>query len=323
MRLLGPSLAILVSLLAPAAHAVCGSRGVAVQVLGSGGPVADDARASSGYVLWVDGRARVLVDVGGGTFLRFGQAKAHIEDLDLIAITHLHADHVADLPALIKSGFFSDRSKPLAISGPEAGGDFPSLDEFLADEFGPRHGAFRYLSGVLDGSGGLFKLVPQEVSGTTKTPAVVFKSEALVVEAIGVPHGPVPALGYLLRIRGRTIAFSGDQNGTGAAFWKLAKGADLLFMDSAIPEKADDVASQLHAMPSVIGKQAAKASIGHVVLSHLMARSLDKLAENLSIIRTYFKGPLDVASDLQCYAVDTGPHALPGNRAAVSSAARI
>ena len=37
-------------------------RGLVLQVLGSGGPVADDDRASSAYLVWHDGRARVLVD---------------------------------------------------------------------------------------------------------------------------------------------------------------------------------------------------------------------------------------------------------------------
>jgi len=41
--------------------------GVAVQVLGSGGPIADDARASSGYLVWVDGRARAAGAVPRGT----------------------------------------------------------------------------------------------------------------------------------------------------------------------------------------------------------------------------------------------------------------
>ena len=36
--------------------------GIGLQILGSGGPIADDARASAGYVVWVDGESRVLID---------------------------------------------------------------------------------------------------------------------------------------------------------------------------------------------------------------------------------------------------------------------
>ncbi|OZA12850.1 MAG: hypothetical protein B7X94_03275, partial [Hydrogenophilales bacterium 17-62-8] len=73
----------------------CGGTGVALQVLGSGGPEAADKRASSGYLLWQDGRARLLVDAGGGVKLRFGEAGASMVDLDAVAFTHFHADHAS------------------------------------------------------------------------------------------------------------------------------------------------------------------------------------------------------------------------------------
>ena len=96
--------------IAPTAHsepAQCPpTDGVALQVLGSGGPVADDARASTGYIVWVDGRSRVLVDAGGGTFLRFGEAGASFVDLGFMGLSHFHTDHSADFPALLKSGNF-------------------------------------------------------------------------------------------------------------------------------------------------------------------------------------------------------------------------
>lgn len=44
-----------------AAAQSCGSQGVAAQVLGSGVPELQDKRASSSYLVWKDGQARVLV----------------------------------------------------------------------------------------------------------------------------------------------------------------------------------------------------------------------------------------------------------------------
>jgi len=90
-------LALLTWALAIPAAAACRDAGVQVQVLGSGGPIADDARASAGYLVWHDARARALVDVGGGVFLRFGESGARLADLRVIALTHLHTDHSADL----------------------------------------------------------------------------------------------------------------------------------------------------------------------------------------------------------------------------------
>jgi ribonuclease BN (tRNA processing enzyme) len=72
-----------------------------VQILGSGGPAINRERASSSYLLWIGGQARMLVDMGGGAYLRFGQSGAKLSDLALVAISHLHPDHVSDLPALL------------------------------------------------------------------------------------------------------------------------------------------------------------------------------------------------------------------------------
>ena len=81
------------------AQTPCNARPLMLQVLGSGGPFAAGNRASSGYLIWRDGRPIIMVDAGGGTYLRFAEAGARLADLSLLAISHLHADHVADLPA--------------------------------------------------------------------------------------------------------------------------------------------------------------------------------------------------------------------------------
>ena len=59
-----------------AAAQSCGVAPVQVQVLGSGGPELADKRASSSYLVWIDGKPRVLVDIGGGAALRFGESGA-------------------------------------------------------------------------------------------------------------------------------------------------------------------------------------------------------------------------------------------------------
>jgi hypothetical protein len=129
-------------------------KGIGLQVLGSGGPIADDARASSSYLVWVDGRARLMIDAGGGSFLRFGEAGARFADLDFVGLSHFHTDHSADFPALLKSGFFSRRKRDLAVAGPSGSGPFPGLATYLDSMLNRDDGAYGYLSGYLDGTGG-------------------------------------------------------------------------------------------------------------------------------------------------------------------------
>ena len=128
MRRIRTSLAALSAALVMGAPAFAECRGrFAVEVLGSGGPLADDSRASAGYLVWVDGEAKLLIDAGGGVFLRFGEAGAKLENLDAILISHFHADHVADLAAILKSGFFEGRTRELTLAGPAGNDHFPRV----------------------------------------------------------------------------------------------------------------------------------------------------------------------------------------------------
>src|SRR5262245_31359879 len=56
----------------------CDASPLMLQVLGSGGPFASGNRASSGYLVWRDGKPIVMVDAGGGTYLRFAEAGARL-----------------------------------------------------------------------------------------------------------------------------------------------------------------------------------------------------------------------------------------------------
>ena len=272
--------------------------GVALQVLGSGGPIADDARASSGYVVWINGESRVLIDAGGGAFLRFGEADARFTDLDFVGLSHLHTDHSADFPALLKSGNFSDRDRPLPIAGPDGGGVFPGLEDFLNAILNREDGAYGYLSGFLDGAGGTPMLTPREVAAGA--PALLWSSEDLVVEGMQVPHGIVPAVAFRVRAGDTTLVFASDQNGSDPAFTEFAKDASILVMHMVVPEDVSGVGRRLHAPPSVIGELAGQVSPGKLVLSHFMARSLRDLESNVAIVKRGFVGNVVIADDLAC-----------------------
>jgi len=78
--------------------ASCAEHNISLQVLGSGGPELDDQRASSSYLIWADNKAVALIDIGGGASLNYERSGAQFEDLKVIALSHLHVDHSADLP---------------------------------------------------------------------------------------------------------------------------------------------------------------------------------------------------------------------------------
>jgi ribonuclease BN (tRNA processing enzyme) len=280
----------------------CGSQGVAVQVLGSGGPELEDKRASSSYLVWEDGRARALVDAGGGSALRFGESGAQMSQLDVILFTHFHVDHSADFPALIKSSWFEDRKRPLPIYGPEGNDFMPSTTEFVADFFGEKHGVYRYLSELLTpGEKSSYKLQPHNVPGSTK-PMVVFHNGNLATYSVRVIHGGVPALAWRVEVGSKLIVFSGDTNGEGG-LTQLAANADLFVAHNAVPEGTVGIERRLHMPPSVIGQIAGDAHVKHLVLSHRMLRTLGKEDQTRSEIEKRYSGPVDFANDLDCFPV--------------------
>jgi ribonuclease BN (tRNA processing enzyme) len=290
--------AVLSSACAPKTVPCTPGEGVTLQILGSGGPIADDGRASSGYLLWIDGESRILIDAGGGTFLRFGEAGASFAALDFVGLSHLHADHSADFPALLKSGNFSHRDRPLPIAGPNGAGFFPGLKDYLYAMLNADDGAYAYLSSFLDGTNNTPMLTSREVE--VGEPAVVYTSKELRVDALHVPHGIVPTVAFRVTIGDQVFVFASDQNGDDPAFVEFAKGASILVMHMAVPDGATGIARRLHAPPGVIGEIAAQSAPGKLVLSHFMARSLRDLEQNVALVRARYKGDIIVAKDLAC-----------------------
>jgi ribonuclease BN (tRNA processing enzyme) len=279
----------------------CGEQGVAVQVLGSGGPELQDKRASSSYLVWQEGKARVLVDAGGGSALRFGESGAQMSQLDVILFTHFHVDHSGDFAALIKSSWFEDRRRPLPIYGPPGNDFMPTTTEFVSDFFGDKRGAYRYLSELLaPGEEGSYKMQPHEVT-TDSTPALVFRRGDLAASAVRVVHGGVPALAWRVQAGGKAMVFSGDTNGEGDGLVRLASDADVFVAHNAVPEGATGVERRLHMPPSVIGEIAERAHVKSLVLSHRMLRTLGKEEQTQTEIKKRYSGPIAFANDLDCF----------------------
>ena len=290
----------------------CEPQGVRVQVLGSGGPELVGGRASSSYLVWIDGKARALVDLGGGAALRFGETGAAIADLDVILFTHLHVDHSADLPALIKASFFQDRERALPIYGPTGNRLMPSTVTFVREMFNSTSGAFRYLGSFVNPmTRDVYKLQPHDVQPkprklglAPKSPEgeilVSFTNERLRTSAASVAHGELPALAWRIQVMEKSIVFSGDTNGEGHLA-KLAAGADLLVAHNAVPEAAQGAERHLHMPPSTIGRIAKDANVKQLVLSHRMRRTLGREPETLEQIRRHYTGPAVFANDLDCF----------------------
>jgi ribonuclease BN (tRNA processing enzyme) len=282
----------------------CGSTGLAVQVLGSGGPEMQDKRASTSYLIWDHGRATVIMDAGGGSALRFGESGAQMSQVDVILFSHFHVDHSGDFPALVFSSWFEDRKRPLPVYGPPGNEFMPSATEFVRDLFSEPRGAWRYLSELVEPSTkGTYTLEAHDVMAGS-TPALVFRNSKMSVYAVRVIHGAFPSLAWRVEMGGKRIVFSGDTNGDGDGLTQLAFDADLFIAHNAVREGATGVERRLHMPPSVIGTIAGNAHVKRLVLSHRMLRTLGTETETEAEIRSHFSGPIAFANDLDCFPVN-------------------
>ncbi|VAW55391.1 hypothetical protein MNBD_GAMMA07-647 [hydrothermal vent metagenome] len=331
---------------------------LSVMVLGSGGPVATpSARASAGYMIFTDGKPRILMDIGGGTYQRVAKSGMNVKDVDVILLTHLHIDHTGDLSPFIKTVYFHNRGAnlnpnipqsfppgrtlPFRIFGPAANGvkfpppaglpdvaQYPASTEYVHGHYDAATGLERYLNIFSRAiSGGIFGVTPTDVSPNwlAYNPEVIVDEgegeNRLLITAVGINHGPVPALAFRIEYKGKTIVYSGDTSsrsvapdGTplenGGNMVSISENADLLIYDTAITDTLPAGPTgaaffQLHTTPSRIGEVARSAGVKHLLLSHITPITEPRIKEVKALVRAQgYVGGMKVAKDLKVINLD-------------------
>ncbi len=297
-------------------------------VLGSGGPVATSSgRASAGYLVFVDGKPRILLDAGGGTYQRIAASGADIRDLDLVLLTHLHVDHTGDLSSILKTVYFHNtragtfRTAPIHIWGPDANGipfpktriaQYPSTTDYVNSYYAMPNGVERYLNIFTRAiRAGIFNYKVHDVSSTWKgaQTELVYEKEGLRITAIAVNHGPVPAVAYRIDYKGKSLVYSGDTSSVSNNMVTLANGADVLIYDTGIMDDApsNPLFFKLHTTPTRMGQVAAAAGVKKLVLSHITPVTEPRLHEVESLVRAQgFYGRIKATNDLK--VLNVGGH---------------
>jgi ribonuclease BN (tRNA processing enzyme) len=277
----------------------CSGNPVAVQILGSGAPGFVKDRANTSSLVWVGNQAKILMDTGGGSYGRFTQSGAKFPDMSMVLISHLHPDHVSDLPAVLWSAR-QTRMDALPVFGPSGNEAAPDFATFVDRLFNPKTGAYAVLGSVMAqtvSNPPLMRIEAHVLDVTKPDPSAVWDRDSIKVTAMGIPHGNLPNLAYRIETQGKTIVYSSDQNGTNPRFPAFAQGADLLIMHLAIGVGANN---PNQALPAVVGQVAQAAHPKRLVLSHIANFDLDGAVAD---VKKTYTGPLTVGADLQCYQV--------------------
>lgn len=151
-------------------------------VLGSANAIPTHRRACSGYLLeWAGGAC--LLDASAGTYMRALRAGLDRKRLRVVALSHFHLDHAADLPAILWARRQEDDwPRPLVLAGPEGtAGHVASLRAAYGD----------------------WLETPLEVRGYP------FEDAGLLIEAFPARHSD-EAVCLRVTAGGRALAYSGD-----------------------------------------------------------------------------------------------------------------
>lgn len=216
-------------------------------VVGCAGSFPGPESAASCYLLEApyEGRTfRLLLDLGNGAIGPL-QRHARLDEIDGVALSHLHADHCLDLCAfyVVRKYHPDGPMRRVPVYGPEGTAD--------------------RMARAYD--------IPPDPGMTAEFDFVTFPTEPFdvgpfTVTARRVEH-PVPA--YALRVTdGRaTVVYSGD-TGPCSSLDEVAKDCDLLLAEASFVD-GEDNPDALHLTGRDAAEAAERAGVGRLVLTHI------------------------------------------------------
>ena len=192
----------------------------------AGAPLPVAGRGGISSALIVDDRVFVI-DCGRGSPSAFVEAGLEFPKLEAVFLTHLHADHIGDLPGLLLYGWgvragVNGPLAPIRVYGPSRPAAVPAGDALFHRETTihperPVPGASDLVESILAGYAyhlnvmpldarmpdpgalvrGIDISLPARAEGPAPTPVLVLADEAVRVTAVAVTHGhAVPALAF-------------------------------------------------------------------------------------------------------------------------------
>lgn len=286
----------------------------------------------------VVGEKHYVVDLGYGAGRQLTEAQLEMNDLAGVFITHLHSDHVVDLPGLVLFGL-GDRypgAGKLPIYGPPDRGVLTPVSPRatvrprVVNPQAPTPGTSAMLDAVLAAFAtdlndrvldnlwahplDLMDVHDIEIPESAgfhanenptpdMDPFVVFEDERVRVSAILVAHPPMaPAFAYRFDTDGGSVTISGDTR-EHANTAKLATGADLLLHEAIDHRWVDELVAE---MP----EDMAQASRDHHYGAHTSVEGAVRVAEDAGVQRLALHHL--VPGDARDVAWEMGEKLMPG-----------
>lgn len=271
----------------------------------AGGPIPVPHRAGTSSALVVDGVVYVI-DCGRGSPTRFVEAGLRFSALGGIFLTHLHVDHVGDLPGMLLYPWGTSPA-PVQVWGPGSPkllpqGEPPFMRHTLMSPEHPVPGTSALVEGILAAYSYHLNVMPLDLQlpdaatlvqaheiltdrpdepadDGSEAAKVILQTDAVTISAITVAHGHAhPALAYRFDTAEGSVVFSGDTR-THGNLVTLAQGADILvhevvdldyLREHGTPPGGIALLKRLHTDVHDIGALAERAGVSTVLLNHYL-----------------------------------------------------
>jgi ribonuclease Z len=176
--------------------------------LGSGMPMPRLKQAAACFLVELGNGDKFIFDMGTGSLERIYSLGIPLDYLDKVFLTHLHMDHMGDLPAFYIYGPQNNRSVPLRVWGPGGGGTRPEWGTKVAMDHMQKTWAWMTgtLVGTIDTTS--FRLDVTEYDWS-KVNNVIYEENGVVIKSIPAIHFEQSA-SLILEWNGLRMAFVGD-----------------------------------------------------------------------------------------------------------------
>jgi ribonuclease Z len=271
---------------------------IKVTLLGTGTPLPIIERFGPAILVQAGGQS-LLFDAGRGCLQRLRQVNLAYSKLNALFITHLHSDHIVGLTDLWLTGWLvSERKVPMAVFGPTGTAELiKHLQLAFAYDLKIRVEDDKMAE---EGS----KLIVTEIRQGT-----VYDKDGVKVTAFDVDHYPiVPAFGYRIEYKGRSVVLSGDTRYS-TNLISYAKGADLLIHEVAMaPDTISKSDPRYHILAHHTTPEQTASVFNQVkpklaVYSHISKLYGKTEQEILKRAKETYNGPLIMGEDLMSFSI--------------------